>query len=118
MELINIKVQRNISLSEDDVDNLLVGALEGGINYWCEKANVVSNDYKGGEFASSVISRGGSLELYEDDGSFKVLNLKKLKSGIEKYYNTQKYPSDVCNMDANDYDTIIQLAVFNEVVYG
>jgi hypothetical protein len=118
MEDIHIKIQKDLSLSKDDIDNIVAGALEGGITYWCTKAKVVNKEYKDGEFTNSVVSRGGSIELYEDDGSFKVLDLEKLKKGIKTYYETNKRPFDIDDMDADDYDVIIQLAVFDEVVYG
>ena len=80
MEDIHIKIQKDLSLSKDDIDNIVAGALEGGITYWCTKAKVVNKEYKGGEFTNSVVSRGGSIELYEDDGSFKVLHKSTLSN--------------------------------------
>lgn len=59
-------------LTQQDVDDIMVSALEGGINYWCRRV-VVQGKYLG-EYASDQISRGGQLavwleEPFEDDKS-------------------------------------------------
>ena len=38
-------------------------ALDGGITYWCNKAEVIGGYL--GEYASDQISRGGKLKLYD-----------------------------------------------------
>ena len=56
-------------------------ALEGGINYWCCKAEVVG-EYLG-EYASEQISRGGELKLYDaEEDEVYTLTLDKLLKGI------------------------------------
>ena len=58
------------NLTQQDIDDIMVSALEGGVNYWCRSV-VVEGDYLG-EYASDQISRGGQLTfwLHEplDDG--------------------------------------------------
>jgi hypothetical protein len=113
-------------LTADDIDDIIACALEGGINYWCSEAKVIG-EYLG-EYASEQISRGGILELYdaEDDEAY-MLDAKKFMYGFETWIeNGYDYNGavgangkvDTSLIDAGDADTIIQLALFDEVVYG
>ena len=41
MEKVKLKVEMEIVVSQEDIDDIMCGALEGGINYWCRKAEIV-----------------------------------------------------------------------------
>lgn len=113
-------------LTQQDVDDIMVGALEGGINYWCREAEVVG-DYLG-EYASDQISRGGKLILHDAESSDeweldleKFLNGMKLwvQNGDDNYGAVQKDGAvDTCQIDAEMADLIVQYALFGEVVFG
>ena len=120
MELnINYKVE----LDNECIDDIMTTALEGGITYWCDDAEVVG-EYLG-EFANEQISRGGALKLHdsEEDETYELtldkflIGLAKLvgERGLDVIYQGKIDPS---NIDAEDADTIIQYAIFGEVVYG
>jgi hypothetical protein len=117
----------NYMLTAQDIDDIMVGALEGGINYWCGCAEVVG-DYLG-EYASEQISRGGTLKLYdiEDEDEVYELTLEKFLNGfklwIEGGYDNcgalqQDGTVDCCYIDAACADEIVQLALFGEIVFG
>lgn len=36
-----VKVALEIVLTQEDIDDIMCGALEGGINYWCDEAKVM-----------------------------------------------------------------------------
>lgn len=113
-------------LTQQDVDDIMVGALEGGINYWCREAEVVG-DYLG-EYASDQISRGGKLILHDAESSDKwELDLEKFLNGMklwvqngdDNYGAVQKDGTvDTCQIDAEMADLIVQYALFGEVVFG
>lgn len=122
----NIEVEIKLSVTEEDIDDIMCTALEGGITYWCNKAKVVG-EYLG-EYGHEQIARGGTLELYdmEDDAVYE-LTREKLLNGIKLavehgYYNDYGWYAghylDTCNVDAYVADTIVQLAIFGEVIYG
>lgn len=127
---INLKVsmivEQTIALTLEDVDDIMAGALEGGITYWCDKAEVVESDYFG-DYASEQIARGGSLRLHdcEEDKSY-VLDLDKFIEGFKKWlllgydrYNAVKDGAvDCCNIDAECADGIVQCALFGNIIYG
>lgn len=113
-------------LTRQDVDDIMVGALEGGINYWCREAEVVG-DYLG-EYASDQISRGGKLILHDAESNDKwELDLEKFLNGMklwvqngdDNYGAVQKDGTvDTCQIDAEMADLIVQYALFGGVVFG
>ena len=93
-KVFTVKAEINVKLTQQDIDDIMVAALEGGIDYWCFKVEVVG-DYLG-EYASEQISRGGMLKLYD------------IENG----------EVDCCNIDAGCADEIVQYALFGELVFG
>lgn len=125
---IKIEVKMNLFVTQEDIDDIMAGALEGGINYWCRKAEVVG-DYLG-EYASEQISRGGQLLLHDiEENERHMLDKEKFLKGLKMYFEKphpydimeeidNKLRIDTCNADATVCDMIIQYALFDEIVYG
>lgn len=120
-----IQPQIEVNITSQDIDDIMVCALEGGINYWCRKAKV--NGKYLGEYASDQISRGGTLTLYDAESSDKwELTLGKFLNGmklaIEQGFGAWVNPADgsidVGDIDTDAADAIVQLALFGEVVFG
>ena len=55
MDTVVLKLELEVVVTQEDIDDIMAGALEGGINYWCGEAEVVGNYL--GEYASEQISR-------------------------------------------------------------
>lgn len=126
-----ITINETINLTEEIVSNILASTFTA-ISYWAE--GMYPKDYgtlkkedveklNSDESYAKILLAGGTLEIRDLEGDFEdtTLNLVKLAIGIEKA--TSKYPHcvDVDNIDMSDdtgCDIIIQLAVFNEIVYG
>ena len=114
--------QKEIKYTQENIDDIMSMALEGGITYWCSQAKVKEKYL--GAYASEQISRGGTLHLYdEEDDSEYELTLEKFITGLLLFL--QENPSfvesgelDVCQMDTADADIIVQYALFGELVYG
>lgn len=121
-----VNVQQTIKVTQQDIDDIMCSALEGGITYWCWKAEVIG-DYLG-EYASEQISRGGKLKLYDSEEDEKYwLDRDKLLKGIKMAYEGNYYADygwcdgmtlDTCQVDAEVADCIVQLALFDDVIYG
>ena len=118
-----VRPQIEVNLTQQDVDDIMVAALEGGINYWCREAEVVG-EYLG-KCASDQISRGGSLILHDSESSDKwELTLEKFLNGVKLYFEdgchvqVEDNRIDAGDIDAGDADCIIQFALFGEVVFG
>ena len=119
-----IEIKYEVTYTQQDIDDILCSALEGGITYWCGEAEVVGEHL--GDFASDQISRGGILKLYdnEDDACYE-LTLEKFQKGLQKFLEErgkevidEHGALDTTELDANDADLIVQYALFGEVVYG
>lgn len=121
---IDVNVKSKLELTEQDINDLMVAALEGGINYWCRKARIVKMPEGCDEkiYASDVISKGGTLELYDAESTDKwELTLEKFMNGVKFVCERDGYTSGedlMDNHDADTADTIVQYALFNEIVFG
>lgn len=114
----------NFIVSDEDIDDIMSAALDGGITYWCRRAEVVG-EYLG-EYASDQISRGGTLKLYDiEDGTVSELTLDKFLNGLRLWIENERTFEltdagrlDVGHIDALAADAIIQYALFNDVIFG
>lgn len=131
METINLNI--DIQITDEDIDDIMSYALDGGITYWCGRVEVVGTCL--GDYASDQISRGGTLRLYdiEDEDEVYELTKEKFLQGVRlflvtptfNFWRTVKLEGDdkfyinCCGvMDAEDADAIIQYALFGEIIYG
>ena len=106
-------------ITKEDISDVLVGAFEGGSNYWLDAVSVVDDDYKTGKYASDVVGLGGELILKTFDNDTKRLNKKMMVKGIQQYIDEGgKHFPFTGSADAYTYDTILQYALFDEIVYG
>lgn len=112
-----------VNLKMQDIDAIMVTALEGGINHWCDRVEVVGDFL--GKYASEQISRNGALKLYGTvGGEVSELTLEKFCQGFRQYLEDGFHVAvndnkiDAGDIDANDADCIIQFALFGEVRYS
>ena len=128
----DVQVTYSVKVTDEDLDQIMSSALESGILYWCDKAEVCENRYFG-EFAHEQISRGGSLRLHDAERDINhVLKLSDVKKGIALYLANYK-ASNVITPDIRDYETgglnmynidatvadmVVQYALFGDVIYG
>lgn len=117
-------------LTQQDVDDIMVSALEGGICYWSDCVEVVGRYLS--EYASGQISRGGKLKIHVDEPfdeantEWYELDMEKfaqgfrlwLENGGDRYGAVSNGEVDTCEIDGEMADLIIQYALFGEVVYG
>ena len=119
MEDLKIKVEVDVKLTQQDIDDIVGTAFDGGIGYWCWKATVVG-EYLG-EYASDQISRGGSVMLKDDDGEHE-LNLTNFTEAMKRVIGEGRLTIedgtiDTGEIDADLADLIVQYAVFGKLVY-
>lgn len=114
------------SLTENDIENIVVTGFEGGIGYWSVIDNTgfywdsKPNDEPVSTWATKILLDGGSVKLLDvDDESEKwLLTLDKLIEGFRLNYINRPHDNDIEEGDATTADCIIQYALFGEVVYG
>jgi hypothetical protein len=110
----------NVTLEVEDsfVEDVLTTAFEGGINYWCSNVTVVEEEHKNVKYFSQVISKGGTLRLKDlEDGKEYILTEERFFNGLRKYVKAGG-TLDLCQLDADDADKIVQYAIFDELVYS
>lgn len=129
--LYEIKLEdQTIKVTGEDIDDIMESAMTG-CTYWCSHADVVG-EYLG-EYASEQISHGGSLIFYdiEDERSSTELTRDKFLTGLRMLFEAQNgiHTLMVENrdddtyvnpgmIDANAADSIIQYALFGEIIYS
>ncbi len=118
-----VHIEMDVDLTQQDIDDIMVTALEGGITAWCGCAEVVGEMLGG--YASEQISRGGSLILHDAESSDKwELTLEKFLKGMKLYYEQALSAEfagediDPSDFDADAVDCIIQFALFGKLVFG
>ena len=133
-----LKVEVSYKFSPQEIADLMVTALEGGINYWCGKARMMVSSQSSKDLfprfegvlacddnnvlcASDVIAYGGKLVLrdIEDPTEVWVLDSEKMLKGIGMYCSENNIsPSELMDdYDADTADAIVQYGLFNELVY-
>lgn len=125
-----ITAEIKVKITNEDIDNIMTTAFNGGINYWCYNAEIVEDKYLG-YLTEEKISLGGKVRLYVeepfDDYETEeyILDKNKLLKGIKMAM--EKYGLDINlddhmhisidDVDADAADVIIQYALFGEIVY-
>ena len=107
--------------TDEDMEDIIVTALEGGIGYWACLDNTEQPDGTiTAEWAWKVLQNGGQLHFFdeEDDDAEYFMDLASLYTGIGLAIKDKYWDGDMDNLDALVADSIIQYAVFGEVVYG
>jgi hypothetical protein len=114
-----INVPREITV--EDVGYILCGCFEGGSNYWIDKVSV--DDFKGESHASDVPGAGGEVFVFiqgfdEKETAPHTLTLNSILDGLSHYYKNSNNPMAIEDMDAGDYDEVLQYGLFGDVVYA
>lgn len=117
-----------LTLSEQRLNDLLCGALEGGSNYWYY---ITSHNKKevGAEYYSDIpFKEGGYMNIIdiEDDEDFSnrqsvTVNRAKIEEGHRIF--KEKYPHHYYDAltegdDATTADVFFQCVVWGDVIYG
>lgn len=128
MEII---LKKKVIINQEDIDDIMCTALEGGITYWCYGAQSMMNEEwmkeNNIEYLSDVTGRGGDIVLTTEDGDY-VLTLKGFLTGLQQlidesdeYYlesTSDGIKIDTSEIDADIADLIIQYAIFGKLVYA
>ena len=111
-------IETNIELDKQFLMDILVTAVEGGINYWCALSKVERDK------DLNVLSFAGYD--HEDESEEFKCDLEDVAKVLGRIVNDDPEGSlpqsilaqDACEIDAECADYIVQLAIFDEIVYG
>ena len=117
-----MKITVELEITDQQVDDLLCGAFEGGSNYWYTIDNVTT-PYKGyAHEAWRKADRGILITDNEDPAEYKgYLNRNTVKTGLAlmaKEYPHQWKDFKTENFDADTSDVFLQLCVLGAVIFG
>jgi len=123
--LMNVHIE--VEITQEDIDDIMCAALEGGIYYWCGEVEV-DGEYLG-QYAHEQISRGGVLWLHDaedEEAAPYELTLEKfiqgltmfIKNGHGDLVNIKNKRIDPMDFDSECADCVIQYAVLGEIVYS
>jgi len=118
-----------MKLTEQEIDDIMVTAFEGGVNYWVGNINFAGiyiapsarplTEDGHARCIYEMLSQGFGLNVlgldYDEDIEVWHLTLDKFNKGVQIWLNEG---GDIENYDADDADRIIQYALFDELVYG
>lgn len=120
------EVRQEVKLSADDICNIVVGALEGGINHWASLKWTPNMEKKPKDepistWVTKLLLEKETVLFYdtedEADGYF-VLTLNFLLRGIQQNAKERPHDADLDNADAITYNCIFQYALFEEIIYS
>lgn len=122
------KIQVEIEIEEQTLEDLVVTAIEGGINYWALLHNEIEGFYaeEDPQESTSIVvwhrlrdgKPVGFSDQEEDEGEIWALTLEKLLNGIKINAEKRPFDSNLENMDAVTADCIFQYALFGDIIYG
>lgn len=123
-----IIVKTEVEVTRDMIENIIVGALEGGSNYWMDfKVHSKHGrfEWSSTEYAHQLLDDEYELEIFdiEDGTRLGILSKETLTKAIENLGNTpdsRRILTQIVeeNDDANTHDYVVQMAVMGEITYG
>ena len=127
-----ILVSEKYYFSDEDMENIVVTALENGIGYWAclDNSDVEPRDWgdwtkKQKDMSTSVyawklIQSGKTLHFLdeEDETAEYYFSLVNLYTGISLAIESGIWDGDIDILDANIADVIFQYGLFGKLVYS
>ena len=114
-----------ITVSKENVSDLLCCAFEGGSNYWYMDLEVhrAKGDKRPSDYTMVPLTDNGYMSFIADDNPSTALRLDiaAIRKGLELLHeNYPRHWEDFVNgdFDATTGDVFLQLCVFTDIVYG
>lgn len=115
--------------SEEDLKDILITALEGGIGYWaclCNDGDEFKDqpkDMPTSEWCWELLKQGKPIEFIDEEEEDENINsvviyLDNIYDGIRDAIENRVWDGDMDSLDALVADAIIQYAHFGDIVYG
>lgn len=115
-----------IEFKDEDIVDALVGAFEGGSNYWYYLPNTDMVEKIEGKFKSECFTLSAlngavipvnDLEMEEDEPTLLgYISKENIERGLKLYIEDGR-TFDPGEMDADDSDVLLQFIVMGEIVY-
>lgn len=121
-----MKLEMDVDYDDEFLEDIIVTAFEGGSNYWIERIKGFQNEKPKGTPVSvwvfDHLRKGETITLCMENDERAFLTMDRLKYGVKRYFSGKQdhihLPLDAGDYDAGMADSVIQYAVFNDVIYG
>ncbi len=127
-----ILVSEKYYFSDEDMENIVVTALEDGIGYWAclDNSDVEPRDWGDwtkkpkdmptSVYAWKIIQSGGTLHFLdaEDETAEYYFSLVNLYTGISMAIGSGMWDGDIDILDSSVADAIFQYGLFGKLVYS
>lgn len=119
-----LKIQVTVEITEEQIKDVLVTALEGGSNYWYELDIKAPKGTPYEDYITQQVISGESIPVYdiEDEDEDRVplgfINLENMERGFYLYSKDRDLVYLLDGGDAEDADMWFQFTVMGEIVYG
>ena len=119
-------ITQPVKVTEHNVEDIVVTAIEGGINYWCEGIQFAETrpaEESASTWAAMQLIKENAVKIRDEDGEHD-LTITKLIDGLLKFsqkvrcFDVYEGEIDPSNFDAADADAVIQYALFCELKYS
>lgn len=117
---------RSAGITDDLIDDILVTAFEGGIDYWLQGVRLdpsmppINRDSVRSSY--QMITQGYWIEVRAavfNDGEWYRLTLDKVKDGLRLFlFNCPAGKGLTEDHDANDADAIVQYALWRDIIFS
>lgn len=104
----------NKTIEDETIDDIMADALHSAISYWCREARIIGEFPKNQKYLSDCLSVGHEIELWDaEEDEWHTLNKEKLLKALAQTPDFDEY-----DYDNHVVDSLIQKAIFGEVIYG
>lgn len=120
-----MKIKCETEVSDETLESLIVGALEGGSNYWYQIEKRIGP--KVGKYAVDQVMKGGGFVISDERemgpeekkiGRLTLVSCRKALTLMALHHPRHFSNIITENDDAETADVFLQLAVLGEVIYG
>ena len=120
------RIEVNYDYSDEDLQDIVISAIEGGIGYWACLDNTTEawkdkpKDVPVSEWAYEILKKGGKLEFFdeEDDEAKYEIDWDSFIIGIKSAISEHVWEGNIDNIDSITADCIFQYAIFGELTFG
>jgi len=116
-------VTTTLHLTDEFVRDVFNNAIEGGVNYWCRVTEYHWEDPDPAAVHAVVVE----TEVYDHEPETHRITLATVVTGIERILAKPQlrtglvaniFAMDAGDIDADDADVIVQMGLFDQVIYG
>ena len=126
MDTYTVKITKEFT--DEDMEDIVVTALEGGIGYWACLDNTTPEfkdepkDTPTAVWCWHLLKQGKGIRFIDaedtEEGETWWMTLEMLLDGIGSAIVHGHWNGDMDSLDATSADAIFQYAIFNDIIYG